>query len=414
VEHTRLRDELLITTNLLSSSSALLQGMQYGRDALIRDMSSLIDLFCLYDNVYTLARHSDGIDPGWELSGRLGELLQEQEFVKAWVPCENETEEIALAANAHLLTFLQEEATTDKFQNLIAHALTPDAVKYGLRHHPTPDDDEAIKLGQQWLATAPDRGDLVAQLEKEDPIYGRALTFLIRTFLYLACADKAGANFRPDTARDAALQPVLTEQERLRDNLQERLGTTMEDTYLKLAMKPAALPLASPFAALVFQRAGDDKEAIVREMKKLREQAAGLRLAVQDIETKWRQARTADEADRVKKDWEEVVKELSGYWPRSYRRELATVVGRWALRFAAPMISIMGNSLAQNWFSVPESAVSAADALADTPVHELKKLVQGGTVIEMYRVLPRNEVPNPEQVPALLERLLSPSLDEKA
>jgi hypothetical protein len=401
---TTLKNKRLITWNLLTSA-AVYQTMDYRNDPSVYDLASLINLFCLYDNVYVLKRGENDLLS--RLPSDMANLLQEEEFVKNWFPSSvDEAAEISRVANAHLLTFLQEKET-DKFQKLVTHALKPSAVQYGLIN--TPDHSDALDLARLWLQTAPDRGDLVQQLEKEEPDSGRALTFLIRTFLYLACADKAEANFWPDTARIIALEPVLKEEAQLREailsSLEEQLQREFVESYRELCTTPRPQPVISPFAALVFERAGNDRQNIIQQMKKIRKDAAELRAQIREIDTRW-QSGSAYDAAKAREDWQEVLKDVEKYWQtKNYKLGQVVLVLRWALKFTGSILELTTGIATQDLIKSLKGGVQSGNNILEFPLDALKKLVQTNTVVEMHRLLPPGEVPNPQRLEAMLDNL---------
>jgi hypothetical protein len=109
-----------------------------------------------------------------------------------------------------------------------------------------------------------------------------ALTFVMRTFLYLAYSDAERLNLTLDSNRQPISSLLLAGEAEFRS----RVLTRLRDAYRST---PGAADLQStrrlsPFAAIVFQRARPHKHRLVYEMEYLRKELANVRIELRSME----------------------------------------------------------------------------------------------------------------------------------
>jgi hypothetical protein len=136
-------------------------------------------------------------------------------------------EKIAGAAAGHLAAFLDDKAGEDRFQPLFEMIVSPASVKRAFR--PDPDTATDLRTGAEWLQTLPEGTEIVAELEREEGVH-RGVTFLARTFLYVAYADARGVALTPDATRTPVLEQVVRAERNLRRRLIEKLGDAFSKT----------------------------------------------------------------------------------------------------------------------------------------------------------------------------------------
>ncbi len=367
----------LITQNLLMSAAVFERNRQI-TEASLQDLSTLIDLFCLYDRGIVLGRAS------WyafrELKTELASLLEQHSFVNIEYPYE---ETIAQVARKHLASFLGTE-DVERYQGILRYALTPSEIAHGMEYRP--DGVEEIQLGKEWLYTASSRVNLLRQLGREERV-ARGTTFLVRTFLYLAYADVAKLTFTPDAVRCPVLEGVLREEnEFLRRSLMARLQASWEQYpdsgFLQLRRT------VSPFAAIVFERS-KNRSDIAHEMEKLRQELMPFRERVLALEEKalWG---NRDEAIAAERNWKQALGEIDanfGQDPRLISIERAITWSESISEIADKPTSW------KNWLA----------SILDLPKNAIVRLVSQRPAIEIHHL--RSELPSPDRLAKSVERL---------
>jgi hypothetical protein len=89
----------------------------------------------------------------------------------------------------------------------------PDSIERSFS--PAPDLPDTLQTGLEWLQTLPADMDIAAQLEREEDVH-RAVTFLARTFLYVASADALDLPLTADGTRSPVLQHIARTENSLR------------------------------------------------------------------------------------------------------------------------------------------------------------------------------------------------------
>ena len=288
----------LITQNMLGSAALFEQKQGMSWDS-IQDLSAFIDLFCLYDHVIVLGRGADYALNNW--GSELFELLRDENFVQIHYPKSSNIESILSSASKHLLAFLGPMDAAG-FLDLLNYTLTADEAFYCLSH--MPDGKDAIDAGALWLKTAPEKTDLVKQLKTELE-FSRGTAFLVRTFLYLAFSEVTETAFTADAVRSPVLETVLNSDEQFRGKLLSGLKASFEE----LPGSKKTLKRTSPFASIVFKRAGKNKAKIVKEMANLRAELNTVRRQLRDIEDRALHE-TDKDARKSAQEWNDVVDEL--------------------------------------------------------------------------------------------------------
>jgi hypothetical protein len=290
----------LITQNVLTSAAYFEYSPTLDWES-IQDLSTFIDMFCLYDKVTVLGRAAttDVYNSPSDFFG----LLRDMKFVEVENPSDEIVTSITDIATKHLATFLGEDES-DRFQSLFNAAFEPSPAYYGLTYKP--DRHEEIQVGKEWLLTTPTRLNLLEQLEKEQH-YGRGATFLVRTFLYLAYADALKITLTPDAVRSPVLETVLAKEESYRADILSKFKGQWETypTRGEVELRRSV----SPFAAIVFNKAAS-KSDIPQQMAKLRYETEALRKELQKAEDKALWWTSRDEAVRAERKWNEVLAEI--------------------------------------------------------------------------------------------------------
>jgi hypothetical protein len=351
----------LITQNMLSSAALYEICDTLSWDS-IQDLAAFIDLFCLYDQVVVLGRGADAAYHNWQ-SDFLG-MLRDHSFVKIDHPKPNIIENVTGSATKHLMTFLG-EGKAEQFESLLKFVLSTDEAFYGLNY--MPDGGEEIDIGKLWLQTAPTQADLIKQLMQEQN-FSRGTTFLVRTFLYLAYAEVTETAFTPDAVRCPPLEIVLNSEEQFRGKLLSELKSSFEE----LPGSKKLLKRMSPFASIVFERAGKKRENICKEMEKLRGELESDRKELRKLEDK---ALYEDNKQAIKSQekWNAMANELV----LSYKSTALEVI----VKHISPFHKALGDvtdkpSSPGKWFEI-----------IGLPVHIKKVLETRMTTVNLHRLL---------------------------
>ena len=286
----------LITQNLLTAA-AICENDRSITWSMLEELSILIDIVCLYDQVWIVGRQAFDMLTALQSGPHktCSSAFQVGNFNVAGV---------VDSASHRLAEYFHHPAGPERYRPLVNAILSPSSVARAFR--PTPDGIEDRKTGELWLQTLPDNADPVAAaLYADDETY-RSLTFFVRTFLYLAYAEASQIPFTPDNAR-VPFVPNLVENERLlRRRLMKQLKASVEETAIIGDLH--VIRAATPLAAHVFAAAANRHEiwqAAAELREKLWPMRARIRAAEDDLfwATQQEQARAANK-------WEEEFEEL--------------------------------------------------------------------------------------------------------
>jgi hypothetical protein len=370
----------LITQNLLSSS-AYFEGPGTLDWAAIQDLSTFIDIFCLYEKAVVLGRAAGDVinyDPSSFYS-----VLREMDFISIQNPTSEMTEPIANTAVKHLAAFL-EEKDTDRFQDLVRAVFEPSTAFYSLTYKP--DRGEEVQLGKEWLQTTPSSSDVLKQLEKE-AYAARAATFLVRTFLYLAYADVSKITLTPDVTRTPVLQSILQKEENYRQEILSKFKGQWEKYPSKGEVELRRN--VSPFAAIIFQRS-KTKQDIPEQMAFLRHETEALRRKLLEVETKALWWATRDEAITAERKWNEVLQEIE----TNFGSDPRVVTIKRGLNLAESASEVGAKPY------TPKSWIK----LITNPVYDIvKRFVARGPAIEIHTL--RSQLQSPKELRADIDRL---------
>jgi hypothetical protein len=375
----RIMGHRLITQNMLTSARYFEH--QATLDwASIQDLSTFIDMFCLYDKAVVLGRMGHDVN---NIPSDFFGLLRDMQFITIQSPSDEIAEAVTNSAVNHLATFLKEE-DTERFQEVVRVAYNPNEACYALTSRP--DRSEELQIGKEWLLTTPDSASLLAQLEQET-YASRGTTFLVRTFLYLAYADVSKITLTPDAIRNPVLEAVLSKEDSYRTEILSKFKGQWENypTRGEVELRRKV----SPFAAIVFKRA-DSRADIPEEMAKLRYETEALRKALHKIEDQALWWETRDEAIKAERKWHEILKEIEvdfGSDPRF-------ITIKRGLNFAG---EVAGTA------EKPYSPKSWIGLISGTAFDLVKRFVARGPAIEIHAL--RSQLQAPDALRADIDRL---------
>ena len=350
----------LTTQNLVLSADAAIGGGGTSWTG-VQDLSTLIDLFCMYDEASVLGRPM-----GTAFDSPLGKLLRESQFLQVETPAmTGRYRRIRDVARQHLFTFLG-AAPSYTFDDLLQEGFNPTpSFMYSVSSADRLND---LAAGEQWLRAAIAAPNAMEALARR-PDMARRVTLVIRSFLYMAFGELTGRPFVPDFVRAQTLVRVATAEEDLRSLLIAAVKKGAADR--RLSQTPT-LQRISPFASIVFVRAKGDQRRLVDEMDLLRSTLAKTRATLREAEQIIFFGRGAQVA-KAQQEWKAVAKELTrtfGQEPRIV--SLQQIVG-WG-RDAGDMID------------EPQKAKSWVQFLAALPVDVAVRILNRRRAVEIHKL----------------------------
>lgn len=262
----------LVTQNLLVSAAAATEPDRDVTEENVEDLATVIALCCLYDRLVLV-----GPQHLLDFKHPLLEYLR-QNVVATQKPSDRDWKRAVATAEGYAGAFLGVGLlrNADELFNRMYHM----SRRYGLDdtdlHEDGPDD---IHLARELL-----RGvRTVEELRKfiGDPERWIVVSYVLRTFLYVAFSDRLGLPI----AVDAARQPLLVQlaedsQRRLREAIIATLSDSLKtDTSLRRPVRR----IASPFAAVVFNES-ENRSSLADRIKRLREENLQFRLGLRPLE----------------------------------------------------------------------------------------------------------------------------------
>lgn len=368
----------LVTQNLLVSAASYdFQGKMSW--PAIQDLSVFIDAFCLYDEIVVLGRQAYSMLPNRsDLIAAVGDVVRVDE--------PHADARVVSAACGHLGAFLNERVDSDRYRPLIDSLSNAYSVYHAFAT--TPDGPDELQQGEEWLRTVPSEIDVLAALDQDEDFH-RSITFLVRTFLYLAYADINQITLTPDSTRAKVLDPIARSERKLRQLLLEKIkdefqkNSFADDVNIKRRI--------TPLASIVFDRASKPQN-IAREMVKLRYDLAPMRERLAKVESRLASGSRKDEL-AVAREWSRVFEEIE----KVYGRGEGLLSLESTLAFA---------ELAGKFAEKPSSPETWAKMLA-LPVNVIRRMVSRLPAIEIHRM----QFPSSERLQRVVHKLFG-DIDE--
>lgn len=355
----------LVTQNLLISGAYLERGTEIDWGA-IRDLSALINVYCLYDKMVVLGRGSTkGIG---KLDSEILDLIQEDGLIQPAEIDEKSAAKVAKVASRHLRVFLDEERE-DIFEPIARSALSADNAWYSLCA--IPDGWDNIEAGRDWLKKYPSRKTLLEELERESHA-SRGTTFLVRSFLYLAYAIEKRLVLTPDSARALVLGEIAKKGTELR----ERVLLALQEGWKvrqSLLDDEEVENNTTPLAAVVFERAYPDRRRIVPEMRNLRDELAPFRNRLRPVEEKLLYG-TGPKPTKAEEKWSGVIEEIG----RAFGKEPYIVRTKAVLDLSTSAAKVIDE---------PKSYESLVSLLVKQPVEMLQRFLARRPAIELHDLI---------------------------
>jgi hypothetical protein len=367
----------LVTQNLLADAGQFEISNSLDLNS-IAELSKFIDIFCLYDKIAVLGRHSYSmLRQNSEFFEAITSVIEVKEFT--------DTSNVVEAACIHLGNYLEETESDSAWKRRLFDAiLSPDVVER--TSSAIPDSVSDFELGDLWLKTLPTNADVISELEKERDAY-RGAAFLIRSFLYLAYSDVNGLPFTPDAVRGVVLNKIIKKEQALRSRLMVKIresgSTNLVADSFDLTRR------VSPLAAIVFERAWPKKNNIVSEMITLRNQLSGLRERIRVIEQGLLFANSSEEK-RLSRKWESIFNELERAFGKG--EGLLTIKSGIGLAEAVGKVVDDGHKVS-SWTKL----------LLGLPVETAERMLARRPLVELYQL--RRAVPSSSRLRKAVDRL---------
>jgi hypothetical protein len=374
------RAERLITQNLVAAAATFEWRPEMTWSG-VRQLSILIDLFCLHDRLAVLGR-----DACWmmmeksSLASPLGlAIVMLDEF--------DERDDVVEKACTKLVSYLTGSLPIQDCRRLIEATLRGPPLTQR-PFSPSPDEVEDFNTGADWVRTFPQGQDIGKALDSEAYHY-RHVTFFVRTFLYLAYAEVMGLPLTPDETRTPAIEKMLRQEGNIRHRLRKALSEAFPNRFLtdEIELTRNVTPLAS----IVFDRAYPKKENIPAEIEKLRNELAPFRKRVQ-IEERALLSASGSKEVQARQKWDTVYKEIEEHIGRG--KGPVTV----SIKDIPNIVDAISGALGD-----PTKLPSAIKTLAGLPLDALQTFLRRRPAIEIFRLGPK--IPNSASLRKTAHRL---------
>jgi hypothetical protein len=294
-------------------------------------------------------------------------------------------------ACGHLGAYLGGTENTMQLEALFTAVLRPDSVPKVFSRDP--DTEYDVAMGRDWLQTLPPDTNILEQLTREENVH-RATTFLARTFLYVAYAESYHIPLTSDTTRVPILEAAVHTERNLRQQLLKRLNEQSKEGLLTDDFGGVELTREiTPLASVVFERAYPDKKNIAKEMQRLREQLAPIRVRIADAEMNFNRGSRQQEIE-VDKKWQKVFDEIERQFGK----------GEGLLKLS----SLLGFSEAGVGAYLKPGDPKGWFKLIDLPLEVVRRIHARRAVVELHRIRP--EIPSSGRLWDIVTRLFGDQL----
>jgi|ERR1041385_1079612 hypothetical protein len=269
----------LVTQNLLVSAAAATEPDREVTEENVEDLAAVISLSCLYDQL-VLVGPQHLLDFNQPLLTFLRNTVVATES-----PSTHDWEKAVKTAERYAGAFLGigRLRNADQMFERMYHM----SRRYGLDNTEMREDGpDDIELGKRLLSD-------VRSVEDVQKFVGEysswiMISYVLRTFLYIAFSDRLGMPIAVDAARQPLVAQIADDsQRRVREIILETMADgARSDTSLRRPVRR----IASPFAAIVFNES-KDREGVIRRLQTLREENLEFRLKLRPLEGKLDNAR---------------------------------------------------------------------------------------------------------------------------
>jgi len=289
----------LVTQNLLTSASLALKP-EIPDDNSVQDLSTLIDLYCLYDKLVIMQDPSS--DQLFTHENELFKLFSKNKTVLIEKSDKDINLELIKDAEKRLRLFLTGKEP-DVVEGFLGEFLDPENVKKQVEILPfDPEIEDHFLQGVNWLRNITSYKDLLARLQ--NPHIRRSAFFVARTFFYISYANIRKYTLAPDAARSKFTKPILDSEKMFVGQLMKRLNSS----YKPHGIYPELESMISPLSVIVYERAGR-KEDIIPQMESLREELNETRQNLINLELEALNKGTKQSQKALSK-WQSILSEI--------------------------------------------------------------------------------------------------------
>jgi hypothetical protein len=339
--------------------------------SMLEQLSVLIDLVCLYDQVNFVGQRAFNRVEDIPFGPYV--VCPSAFNVRVFNPGNIDS------AASRLANYLRDPAGPERYTPLLYDILN--LGNQDRSYNPDPGQIQELALGELWLRTLPDRSDPVGALRSDENVF-RSVTFFLRTFLYLAFAEQSQIPFTPDSARGSFL-PALVENERM---LRRRIMTVLKESVEETAIigDLHVVRATTPLATRVYAEAANRRE-IWTVAAQLREDLWSLRANIRAAEDDLFWAKQQEQA-RAAAKWEHVFGELK----LRYGKGQGYVTADGLVGFAEKALDVVHDH--SQW-----------PKLGTVLVEPLKRMLTRRPIIELYKLV--EDAPGTAQTERDIKRL---------
>lgn len=264
----------LVTQNLLVSAAAATERDRDLSEENVEDLATVIALSCLYDRLILV-----GPQHLLDFNHPLLEYLRSN-VVVTQAPSDHDWKKALARAERYAGEFLGVGILRNAAE--LFDRMYHMSRRYGLDNSDLQEDGpEDIYVAKQLLKdvrTAEELRKFVSDHEQ-----WIVISYVLRTFLYIAFSDRLGVPIAVDTARQPLIVEVAEDSQR---RLREAIILTVADGIrTDQSIRRPVRKVASPFASIVFNES-KDRAAIVDRLKTLRDEHLQFRLDLRPLEEK--------------------------------------------------------------------------------------------------------------------------------
>lgn len=366
----------IATQNLLALADKAAKGRVEVWDE-VEDLAALIDAAVLHDEISYLDRGDQWQSLQYDISDLVLYLLDEN-VVRSMFPSEAEQLAAANLATGHLVAFLGTDRV-DEVNELVKGAFTPvETTKaLGLTPDTWSDHDTGRWLLREFAAWEWDPVELF-----RDDTERTGANFFIRSYLYIALANRSYTPLISDHVRVKLLETTSDRQALLRERILETMAASLPSAKSEdgRTRRPA---VDAPLASIVFARCEGNVARLAEETRRLRNELAGTRAELTELELK--AFGTESDVKKAEYKLDQVIGELD--------RNLNEYPG---FRFQPAYFDLAGAGL--GLATAPEDPTKWAAFLDALPVEFVTQWWHRRPIIEIHRLR--------DERPGMLRRML--------
>jgi hypothetical protein len=291
----------LVTWNQFFSASA------YEREepiswAVLEDLSSLIDLLCMYDRLRVIGDPDQ--PPFLTHKTDFFGAMRGSRAIDVHAPSGPKLEALHSLTRRHLRLCLPALPISD-VDSWLSKAFALNAVPEVRERVATMNAE--VRLGAAPELSTGDFSQLANVLARPDDQLALR-PFVVRTFMYLAYAEIEEMPFAADSSRRVLASNAIACESDLASQLLERIKNQWKKYPSVGAVRLRSR--TSPFSAVVFERSKGDRRAIPTEILQLRDELKSIRERVAEFERRILSATERDDEVRAESKWNAVLGEI--------------------------------------------------------------------------------------------------------